>query len=147
MSWRLDEAHPGDASVLGAILSDWIDATAWMPRIHSRAEDRVWCLDLIAAGQVRLLRGPGGIAGFLAREGEEIPALHVASLWRGQGLGRRLVDDAKALSDGRLSAWTFQANEGARRFYERAGFREAELSDGARNAEGLPDVRLVWEAP
>lgn len=146
MSWRLDAARPGDAAAMGAILSDWIDATDWMPRRHTRDEDRAWCLELIAAGRVRLLRGPGGVAGFAAREGEEIPALYVAAAWRRQGLGRRLLDDAKALSPGRLSVWVFQANTGARRFYERAGFAAAELSDGGRNAERLPDVRLIWTA-
>ncbi len=37
MSWRLDEAQPADADALGAILSDWIDETEWMPRLpHAR---------------------------------------------------------------------------------------------------------------
>ena len=147
MSWRLDDAGPEDGTALGAILSDWIDETEWMPRLHTREEDRSFCLELIAAGLVRLLRGPHGIAGFYAREGEEIRALYLGAPWRGQGLGRRLLDDAKALSPGRLWLWTFQANRGACRFYERAGFREAELTDGSGNDERLPDVRLVWEAP
>ena len=146
MTWRLDEAQVSDGAALGGILSDWIDETEWMPRLHTREEDRAFCLDLIAAGHARLLRGQNGIAGFAAREGEEIRALYVAAPWRGQGLGRRLLDDAKALSPGRLSVWTFQPNEGARRFYRRAGFQEAELTDGSRNEERLPDVRLVWEA-
>ncbi len=147
MSWRLDEGRPEDGDALGAILSDWIDETEWMPRLRTREEDRAFCLDLIAAGQVRLLRGANGIAGFLAREGDDIPALYVGAPWRGQGFGGRLLDDAKALSRGTLSVWTFQANEGARRFYQRAGFHEIELSDGSRNDEGLPDVRLTWHAP
>jgi GNAT superfamily N-acetyltransferase len=146
MSWRLDTAAAGDAGTLGAILSDWVEDAAWMPRLHTRDEDVDWCRELIAAGGVRLLRGPGGVAGFAARQGTEIPALLVAAPWRGQGLGRRLLDDAKALSPGRLEAWTFQANARGRRFYERAGFHEAELSDGGRNEARLPDVRFVWEA-
>ena len=146
MSWRLDEARVEDAAALGEILSDWIDETDWMPRLHTREDDRDFCLRLIAAGHVRLLRGQNGVAGFVAREGEEISALYVAAPWRGHGLGRRLLDDAKALSAERLSAWTFQANDGARRFYRRAGFHEAELTDGSGNEERLPDVRLAWEA-
>ena len=145
MSWRLDEAQPGDAGAMGTMLSDWIDETEWMPRLHTREEDREFCLDLIAAGQVRLLRGPAGIAGFLAREGAYVSALYVAAPWRGQGFGKRLVDDAKALSPGLLWLWTFQANDGARRFWQREGFREAELTDGADNDERLPDVKMVWE--
>ena len=53
-------------------------------------------------------------------------------------------DDAKAA--GHLTLWTFQANDGARRFYAREGFREVEFTDGAGNAEKLPDVRLEWTA-
>ena len=146
MSWRLDEAHADDGTALGAILSDWIDETEWMPRLHTRDEDRGFCLELIGAGHVRVLRGPGGIGGFLAREGDYVPALYVAAPWRGQGFGKRLVDDAKALSTGRLWLWTFQANETARRFWLGQGFREAELTDGADNDERLPDARMIWEA-
>lgn len=40
--------------------------------------------------------------------------------------------------------WTFQANEGARRFYERHGFVAVEFTDGARNEEKTPDVRYEW---
>jgi GNAT superfamily N-acetyltransferase len=146
MSWRLDEATATDGAALGRILSDWIDETPWMPRLHTRAEDRAFCLELIGAGQVRLLRGSGGVAGFLARERDFVPALYLAAPWRGQGFGKRLVDDAKALSPGRLWLWTFQANAGARRFYLREGFHEAELTDGADNDEHLPDVKMIWAA-
>ena len=45
-----------------------------------------------------------------------------------------------------LQLWTFQRNAVARHFYERHGFRAAELTDGARNEEVEPDVRYVWEA-
>jgi GNAT superfamily N-acetyltransferase len=146
MSWRLGDATPQDASAIAQILSDWIDETEWMPRLHTRVGDVEFCLGLIGAGQVRLLRGPGGIAGFLAREGDYVPALYLAPPWRGQGFGTRLLDDAKALSPGRLWLWTFQANARARRFYLRAGFHEAELTDGADNQEHLPDVKMVWVA-
>lgn len=146
MSWRLDEAHADDAEAVGTIMSNWIDETEWMPRLHSRAGDVEFCLRLIGGGQVRLLRGPAGVAGFLAREGDYVSALYLAAPWRGQGFGARLLDDAKALSPGRLWLWTFQANEGARRFFARADFREVELTDGASNDERLPDIKMVWEA-
>ena len=52
---------------------------------------------------------------------------------------------AKDRSD-RLELWCFQRNEAARRFYAREGFAEVEWTEGADNDEGLPDVRLVWQA-
>ena len=51
---------------------------------------------------------------------------------------------AKALRPGGLELYTFQVNTGARRFYERHGFRVVDLDDGARNEEGQPDVRYRW---
>ena len=32
-------AHPLDAGAVVRILSEFIDTTDWMPRLHSRAED------------------------------------------------------------------------------------------------------------
>ena len=43
-----------------------------------------------------------------------------------------------------FSLWTFQKNEGARRFYERHGFDAVELTDGSGNMEREPDVRYAW---
>ena len=40
----------------------------------------------------------------------------------------------------------FQANEGARRFYERHGFRAEAFGDGSGNEEGLPDITYVRRA-
>ena len=43
-----------------------------------------------------------------------------------------------------LSLYTFQVNDGARRFYERHGFVVAALGDGSDNEEGQPDIRYEW---
>jgi hypothetical protein len=42
-----------------------------------------------------------------------------------------------------LRLWTFQANAGARRFYERHGFGATEFTAGD-NEEGAPDIRYEW---
>jgi ribosomal protein S18 acetylase RimI-like enzyme len=36
--------------------------------------------------------------------------------------------------------YTFQENTGARRFYERHGFKAVKLTDGHDNEENCPDV-------
>lgn len=64
--------------------------------------------------------------------------------YTGRGIGLELLNYAKELSPGRLMAYTFQVNDGARRFYAREGFVEVELSEGADNEEGQPDVRMAW---
>jgi GNAT superfamily N-acetyltransferase len=136
-------ARPDDAEALGAILSDWIDETPWMPRLHSREDDAEFVARLIANTTVTLAEDSGVAQGFLARAKAEVLALYVAAPARGQGLGGTLVADAKTRSP-RLWLWTFQANEPARRFYERQGFAITEQTGGEANDEGLPDIRLEW---
>ncbi|WP_425100092.1 N-acetyltransferase family protein [Tropicibacter sp. S64] len=141
----LRPAHPGDALRLGAILSSFTDEADWLPRVHSRAEDIAHAGDLIEKGWVTLAETPAGPCGFLARDHKTVHALYVSPDHRGRAIGTALLNDAKTAT-GALELWTFQANHGAQRFYERAGFAEAERTDGAANDEGLPDIRYVWSA-
>ena len=130
-------ARPEDAPRMGAILSDWIDATPWMPRLHTREEDAAFCAALVPHARVS-----GDADGFIAVDGANIPALYVAQAARRQGHGRALLDNAKAGAD-RLSLWTFAANREALAFYAAQGFVQTARTDGD-NDEGLPDVRLEW---
>ena len=139
---KLSPATPGDADILAAILSAWIDATDWMVRIHTPEEDRRFVAGLIAQGGVTVARDPGPV-GFVDRAGATVRALYVAPDRRGEGVGKALLDHARAEAE-TLDLWCFQANEGARAFYAREGFVEAGRTAGD-NDEGLPDVRLVWE--
>lgn len=132
-----------DAGAVGAILSEFIDTVPWMPRVHTRAEDLAHAADMIARGWVEVSCAEPEVAGFIARDAGVIHALYLTADARGQGKGRALLDRAKAAQEA-LSLWTFQANTGARRFYGREGFVEVDLTDGAGNDEGLPDVRLEW---
>lgn len=149
-------ATPGDAAVLGAILSDWIDATPWMPRLHTRDEDRRFVAGMIGAGRVHLAETAGPV-GFVALSAagqdadggqgaaiREIDALYVAAGARGRGIGRALVAVAQD-GAGRVELWTFRANTCARGFYAGLGFAEIGRTDGEANAERLPDLRLAWE--
>ncbi|MDJ0626847.1 MAG: GNAT family N-acetyltransferase [Rhodobacter sp.] len=142
---RLAPAKPRDAQALARILADWIDETPWMPKIHTPDEDRSFLACLIANTDVVTLRNWRGPQGFLARDGAMVHALYLRPAARGRGHGKRLLDRAKAQSPF-LTLWTFQANAGARAFYAREGFAEVEMTDGAENDEGVPDVRLVWPA-
>ena len=140
----VEPARPGDAAAIGEILSDWIDATAWMPRIHKRADEQAFAAELVAKGWVTVARRSGRLAGFLARDGEEVVALYVAAGARGQGVGSALLNRAKRKSP-RLALWTFQFNHAAQAFYLRHGFREIDRTGGAGNDEKLPDIRYLWE--
>ncbi|WP_244648612.1 GNAT family N-acetyltransferase [Neoaquamicrobium sediminum] len=84
----------------------------------------------------------GRIVGFIAVEGEWIEQLYLDPAWTGRGIGSRLLALATAnMPVSRLHC--FQANDGARRFYERHGFRAEAFGDGFGNEEGLPDITYV----
>ncbi len=143
MTLRLTLAKSRDAAPLSRVLAEWRTETKWMPKNHTPQEDYEFLGYLIRETEVLTPRDLLGPHGFLARDGEEIQGLYLAPKARGQGLGKQMLDYAKARSD-RLKLWTFQANENARRFYLREGFAEVRMTDGAGNEEKLPDVRLVW---
>jgi len=90
--------------------------------------------------------------GFLAidrsqRNGWDVlEKLYVDPDAQNQGVGAALLEHAKALRPDGLVLWVFQKNEGARRFYERHGFRLVKLTDGAENMEREPDALYRWPA-
>lgn len=143
MSFHLRPARSTDAGKTAAILSGFIDDTDWMPRIHTRAEDVSFTADMIDRGWVTVAEQDSRVVGFSAREGEMVHALYVAAQARGQGCGAALLAAMQQETE-KLTLWTFQANTRAQAFYARHGFVEVERSDGARNDEGLPDMRYVW---
>lgn len=138
----LDLARPTDAAGMAQVLGAWIAATPWMPKLHTPAEEVWFCRHLIETCEVWVVRAPTA-AGFLARQGDEIPALYLAPDLRGLGHGKALLDLAKQGRD-RLELWTFQANTRAIGFYLREGFSEDRRTMGEGNAENLPDIRLIW---
>jgi GNAT superfamily N-acetyltransferase len=142
---RLTRARRADADACAAILHEWIAETGWFPTDDPPSASPRAVAGMIRRGRVTVARADG-IAGFAAVEGNFLRCLYVARDWRGQGLGRALLDDAKARSTGNLRLWTFRANMRARRFYQREGFAEVQRTDGAGNEEGLPDIEMLWQA-
>jgi GNAT superfamily N-acetyltransferase len=133
-----------DAGAVGAILSEFVDTSDWMPRIHSRAEDIAHAARMIDLGRVYVAEDNGTVVGFCARNGDDLDALYVAADKRGQGVGAALLRHAQNAVD-RLELWTFQANAGAQRFYLRHGFVEVQRTDGSGNDERLPDIQYEWQ--
>jgi len=138
----LRPAGPGDVPAMASILSDWIDETDWMPRLHTRDEDRAFVAGLSVSHEVQVACG-ADVMGFIACRTGEIDALYVSASARRQGVGGALLAAAKKRNP-QLSLWTFAANAPALAFYSARGFVEEGRTDGQRNEEHLPDVRLVW---
>ena len=107
---------------------------------------RAWVRDiLLPETDTWIAEEERGVAdGFISIGDRSIEQLYVLPGWTGRGIGSRLVRLAQVRRLAGLELWTFQVNDGARRFYERHGFRAVELTDGAGNEERQPDVRYVW---
>jgi len=143
VSGFLRPAWPTDAGKTGDILWAFISDTDWMPCLYTAAETISFCGQMIDRGWVTVAVLDDQVQGFIARDGAEIHALYLAQSAKRRGLGRMLLEDAKAQSK-HLKLWTFQANTSAQQFYLREGFVEAARTDGADNDEKLPDIHYIW---
>lgn len=115
----------------------------FVPRLHSLEEDRAFLAQFVASAELTVARRDGRLAGFMVHTGGSIAQLYLEPDLRGQGIGRRLVDRAKAGSEA-LELWCFADNHAARAFYAAQGFSEIGGTDGD-NEEGLPDIFLRWQ--
>jgi GNAT superfamily N-acetyltransferase len=138
-------AVAADADHIAALYLASFGATYTFALSHSDDEVRAWVRDvLVPAGHAIVAVDAGAIAGFAVVEPGDLDQLYVAPDRLGEGIGRRLLDAAKARSPDGLALYTFQVNDRARRFYERNGFVADQFGDGTGNEEGQPDVHYVW---
>ena len=79
----------------------------------------------------------------LALEPDSLENLYVDVGWQGRGIGKLLLDLAKALRPNGFTLFTFQANEGAKRFYDREGLEAIEFGV-APPPENEPDVKYAY---
>jgi len=142
-------ARPADAVLVAEVyLASFRAALPTVHVAHTDDEVRGWVRDhLIPATECWVAADGPEVIGMLALSPGWIEQLYVAPHRRGEGIGRGLLDLAKDRAEGPLDLWTFQVNAPARRFYERQGFVEVELTDGAANEEREPDVRYRWDPP
>ena len=142
----LRPATGSDAAAIAKIMRAALGLFAWMPVIHTPAEDFAFIRDIVLPRhQVTVAEANNGIVGFIAVSGDWVEQLYLDPAWTGQGIGSRLLSEAiAALPVVKLHC--FQANTGARRFYERHGFVAESFGDGTTNEEGLSDILYVRRA-
>jgi GNAT superfamily N-acetyltransferase len=143
-------AQPADAAaVAGLYLASRAAFLSFAPSVHSDDEVRRWMAGvLLPAGGVRVVDEAGTLRAMSAHAMDNgigwIEQLYVEPGQTGRGLGARLVQQAlselQAQGAAVVRLWCFQANTGARRFYERHGFAAVAFTDGRDNEEGCPDV-------
>jgi GNAT superfamily N-acetyltransferase len=135
-----------DMAACADIINAWIDATAWMPRIHSRRAVADYYRDIVFTTlEVFVAETDERIVGLIALSPDNsVSALYVHHDFRGKAIGKALLDHAKQKSTGPIQLWTFAANRGAQAFYLRERFREIRRTDGD-NEEKLPDILYRFE--
>ncbi len=141
-----DEAGPIAALFLAARRKMQDDGIA--PFVHPPESVEPFIRRTMRDGSVHVAIWKGEIAAMMGLTPGWLDHLYVRPGAQGHGLGEALLKTALREPEARkgLQLWCFQSNAGARRFYERHGFRAVELTDGMGNEEKRPDVRYERRA-
>ena len=148
VSVQLRPAEPGDhENVANVLIESRAAFMPYAPSAHPRADVRAWVQRvLVPSGDVTVATVGGGVAGVLAVSNRDgygwIEQLYVSPSLVNQGIGSTLLNHALSVLSPPIRLYTFQANTGARRFYERNGFHAVQFTDGGENEERCPDVLL-----
>ena len=142
-------ATQSDANILANLyLASRKEYISFAPLVHSDVAIQQWMHDiLIPSTQVWIVEQNGVIIGMMAIAEEQsvnwVEQLYVLPKATGQGVGSLLITKAKSLHLP-IRLHTFQENLGARRFYERHGFKIIAFTDGSGNEERCPDMLYEW---
>ena len=118
---------------------------AYLPDLHDDVDIRNWiATTVVPTHEVWIAESDGAVAGFAALHGDLLGHIYVHPSAQNRGIGTALLEHAKALRPQGIRLYVFQQNEGARRLYERHGFRVLELGDGSGNEENVPDALYGW---
>lgn len=148
--------RPGEAADAAPVAALLIDSRRrfmpYAPSAHTDGEVRDWVATrLLPSGGVTVAELDGRVIAAMAVEvatdAAWITQMAVDPAWVGRGIGTRLLRHALHRLPRPLRLYTFQANDGARRFYERHGFVATRVSDGQDNEEHCPDVLYELARP
>jgi GNAT superfamily N-acetyltransferase len=139
----LRAARPEDVETIADLFArSRAAALPFLPILHSRDEDIAFFGTYIDNERMTVAQAGGTIAGFMAETPGWIEQLYLDPDRRRQGIGRRLVDQAKARQDA-LRLWCFADNVDGQRFYQAQGFAEERRTAGENEAR-LPDILFRW---
>ncbi len=143
---RLRPGEPSDHQRIADIIVRGRAAfMSYAPSAHPEGEVRAWVQRrLLPAGGVTVATLDAAVVGVLAVSRGAgygwIEQMYVDPPLVGRAIGSALLAHALAVLPPPIRLYTFQANAGARRFYERNGFRAIAFTDGRGNEEEVPDV-------
>jgi len=137
-------ATAADAESAARVFTASFASMSFVPKMHSSEEDRAFVRQLIADKDVWVAERDGHILGLACWHDGWLEQLYVDPTHHNGGMGTALLTHVMKRHTEGFQLWTFQANAGARRFYERHGFIAVEFTDGSGNEENTPDVRYAW---
>ncbi|MEP3275782.1 MAG: GNAT family N-acetyltransferase [Stappiaceae bacterium] len=139
--------RPGQQSDVVAcvdILRDWAEETPWMAELDERQPMQAFWSDLFKSDLVWIAETGDRIVGFCTRDEDNIGALYVVAEARSTGIGKRLLDMAKADRDW-ITVWAYEKNIHALKFYKREGL--VELSREIEKESNLMNIEHRWTRP
>ena len=137
-------ALPSDATeAAGVSRLARLHAMPWLPNLHSAEDDRAFFERLVAENRLDVVEHSGQIVGLCSFRTGWIDQLYIHPDYQSQGYGTAFLVRAQSLSD-TLQLWVFERNAAAQDFYARHGFKVVERTDGSRNEEQCPDLRMMW---
>jgi GNAT superfamily N-acetyltransferase len=147
-SGRIGSAEgEGNSAAVAAVFGAARAEMTYLPVLHTADEDRAFFTDRVfGAGShdFTVAEVDGAIVAFSAVQGSWLEHLYVTPPWQGHGIGSALLARAMSEHPGGLDLWVFEPNVRATALYARSGFVVVERTDGSRNEERVPDVRMRW---
>ncbi len=123
MTFHIRSGQQPDVVACVDLLRAWAEETPWMAELDELQPMQVFWSDLFETDLVWVAEMGGCIVGFCTRDDENIGALYVAADARDIGIGKGLLDKAKAGRDW-ITVWAYEKNKSALKFYQREGLIE-----------------------
>jgi GNAT superfamily N-acetyltransferase len=137
-------ARPDDVAAIAVLFRRSFGGLGFLPTLHTPEEDLAHFARLVDEEEAWVAETEGGVVAFATLDRTMLNNLYVDPPAQGHGIGTALLEHAKRRRPGGFRLWTFQRNDGARRFYERHGFDVVKLTDGSGNEEHEPDLLYEW---
>ncbi len=135
---KLRSGRQSDVEACVDILRNWAADTPWMAQLDDLEPLRDFWRHRFEIDHTWVAEADGRIVGFCTRDDDNIGALYVVPERRSTGIGKGLLDLAKAGCDW-ITVWAYELNPEARRFYAREGLvyvgKEIEDDSGLMNFE------------
>ena len=145
MSVALRPVEPTDTQAVGDVFIAALAGMTYLPQLYTDEETRTFIRDvLLPNNEVWVAEDGGRVIGFLGLWGDVVSHLWVLPDRQNLGVGTALLTLAKERRPSGLQLQVYQQNVGARRLYERHGFKLVRLADGSGNREDEPEAFYEW---